>query len=374
MSPRTRFHRVAGFLAALLAMDILWLQPAAAETRQFFQEFQPSVREAEREDVPGGFSIAIDNDLFAPAAKDRDYTGGLAITFSGADIARSPWLPDPLLQRIDALLIGRDAALRTDSVHFSAQLGILSFTPQDTASADVIEDDRPYASLLHATSARQHVSEDGRQVRHTSLTIGVLGLSLTSDIHEAIHDAVGSERPNGYANQISAGGEPTVRYVIGESKLRQQRLALGSGLLETKTTAEMSVGFLTEASYALSTRIGAIESAWWTFNPERVDYIAQPSAVPRVRGMSELYFWAGVKLRVRAYNSFLQGQFRDSEHAFGSSELQHVIGEAWIGVTGQLHGGTQMSYAIRYQTAEIRNGTGHRDPVWAGVTLTHSFR
>lgn len=371
--PHTRFRRAVFFIVSFLAISISALPSADAQAQRSSQDFQQLEREVKREESSRGWSVAIDNDLFALTDEDRDYTGGVAITVSGADVVRSAWLPDPLLQRIDAVLIGRYAAARTDAVHYSAQLGILSFTPQDISNRDVIENDRPYASLLYATSARQYLSDDGQRVRHTGLSIGVLGLSLMSDIHHAIHDAVGSERPNGYAHQISAGGEPTVRYLIGESRLRQQRLALGSGLLETKTTAEMSVGYLTEASYAISSRIGSIETEWWTFNPERVDYIAQPTAVPRARNAGELYFWVGAKLRVRAYNSLLQGQFRDSEHVFGSGELRQVIGEAWIGVTGQLSGGTQVSYAVRYQTAEIRTGLGHRDPVWASVTLTHSL-
>ena len=91
------------------------------------------------------------------------------------------------------------------------------------------------------------------------------------------------------------------------------------------------------------------------------------------RGSSELYFWAGAKLRVRAYNSLLQGQFRDSAHVFGWDEVEHVIGEAWVGLTSQLGSGTTLSYAVRYQTSELSHGLGRREPIWAGVTITHSF-
>lgn len=321
----------------------------------------------------GGWSLAIDNDLFGPASSDRDYTGGLALTVSGPNTGRHWWSLDPALRQMDRALLGRGAEFGRASIRHSAQVGLISFTPQDITRDDVIADDRPYASLAYVTSARQYVDADERRVRQSALTLGVLGLSLTSDIHDAIHEAVGSATPRGYANQISGGGEPTLRYVLSDSKLRAQRIALGSGLLETKTTAEMSLGFLTEASYAVSTRLGAIDSPWWSFNPERVDYIAQPSAVARTRAGGEFYFWAGAKLRLRAYNAFLQGQLRDSTHTFTSDELRHVIGEAWIGLTGELGNGTTMSYSVRYQTAEISRGVGSRDPVWAGVTITHSF-
>jgi hypothetical protein len=330
-----------------------------------------SVREAPRN---SGWSLSVDNDLFSPDEHDRDYTGGLAFTFSGPAAARY-WLSlDHALHWIDGNYTARHLETDGTAIYYSAQFGILSFTPQAIEEPDPIADDRPYASLVYVTNSRQYVAQDGHSVFQTGLTVGMLGLPLTAGIHNAIHDAVGSSRPQGYDHQISAGGEPTARYVMSQSKLRQQRIALGSGLLETKTTAEVSVGYLTEASYGISTRIGAIDTDWWTFNPERVDYIAQPSAIPSTHGSREFYFWAGAKLRLRGYNALLQGQFRDSDHTIGASDLEPIIGEAWVGLTGQLSNGTQLSYAVRYQSAEIRDGSGHRDPVWAGVTFTHSFR
>jgi hypothetical protein len=320
-----------------------------------------------------GWSLAIDNDLFGPTQSDRDYTGGLGVSVSGPQTAGYWWSLDPLLRRIDRLVVGGHA--RNAAINHAVQLGWVSFTPQDLLAKDVNVGDRPYASMVFVTGARQYVAPDARSARYSDLTLGVLGLSLTSDVHKAVHRAVGSEVAQGYDHQISAGGEPTVRYVTGGSRLRAQRLTLGSRLVEAKTTWEMSAGYLTEMSYAFSTRLGNINSAWWTFNPERVDYIAQPSPVERrhTNGPRELYVWAGAKARLRAYNAFLQGQFRDSDHRLGASDLNHVIGEFWLGITARSSGGTQVSYAMRYQTAEIRDGLGSRDPVWAGLTISQSF-
>lgn len=325
-------------------------------------------------DFGRGWSLAIDNDLFAPTQNDRDYTGGLAVTVSGPQTSDYWWSLDPALRSIDALLL-RDADWSDTRMHHAVQTGWLSFTPQDLDAVEVDPTDRPYASLLFVSAARQYVAPDARSVRYSDLTLGFLGLSLTSKLHDAIHDAVGSDTPRGYGHQISSGGEPTARYAIGGSKLRGQRLAFGSGLIEAKTTWELSAGYLTEASYAVSTRLGAIDSPWWSFSPERADYIARPSPVIRGRGngLNELYVWAGAKVRLRGYNAFLQGQFRDSDHTLAADQINHVIGEAWIGVTGQFFSGTQLSYAVRYQTAEIREGSGRRDPVWAGITISHSF-
>ena len=83
--------------------------------------------------------------------------------------------------------------------------------------------------------------------------------------------------------------------------------------------------------------------------------------------------WAGAKLRLRAYNAFLQGQFRDSAHTLSASDLNHVIGEAWLGITNRLVQRHSAAYVMRYQTAEIRDGPARRNPVWAEVTISHSF-
>jgi hypothetical protein len=326
-------------------------------------------------DEPRGWSLAIDNDLFAPTQSDRDYTGGLAVAVSGPQTARYWWSPDPILRNLDNLFLTRMLDSSGSRVDHAVQIGLMSFTPQNLAAADVQIEDRPYASLLFVTAARQYLAPDARSVRYSDLTLGILGLSFTSNLHNAIHKAVGSDAPRGYGHQISSGGEPTLRYAIGGSTLRAQRLALGTGMLEAQTSWELSAGYLTEASYAVSARLGAIHSPWWAFNPERVDYIAQPSPATSGRGgeLREVYVWAGAKLRLRAYNAFLQGQFRDSDHRFSANEINHVIGELWLGVTAQFSGGTQMSYAVRLQTAEVQDGLGRRDPIWAGVTISKGF-
>jgi hypothetical protein len=319
-----------------------------------------------------GWSLEIDNDLFALTQSDRDYTGGLGVTVHGPQTPEYRWSPDPLLARLDRLTV--PGAENVAAVLHAVQVALIGFTPEDLRTTAVVPEDRPYAGLLFVTAARQYVTRDQRTIRYSELSVGALGLSLTSDLHDAVHDVVDSESPRGYDHQISAGGELTARYVTGGARLRGQRLVLGSRLLESKSNWELSAGYLTEASYAFSTRLGAIRSPWWSFNPERVDYIARPSPLAGTRsGANELYVWAGAKLRLRAYNAFLQGQFRDSDHTFSHGELNQVIGEVWLGVTGQISSDTQVSYVMRYQTAEIRDGIGSRDPLWAGVTISHGF-
>jgi hypothetical protein len=311
--------------------------------------------------------VQVDNDLFAGDNQDRDYTGGMSITISG-ERARDGMLSlDPLLRRLDRFVVNGDET----NVHYARQIGLLAFTPKDTLVSEVQPDDRPYASLLFVSNGRVTVDADDRGAWTSSLTIGVLGLSLTSDVHGAVHELVGSEKPRGYDHQISAGGEPTARYTLARQKLW---IADPSGHIDVKTTVQGSVGFLTETSASISLRAGRFNSPWWSFAPELTDYMSAPVASESYRGGDrELYVFAGARVKARAYNAFLQGQFRDSEVRYTSGEVQPLLAEAWIGVVTQILDQTQLSYALHYQTAELRDGPASRDALWGAVQLTHSF-
>lgn len=310
--------------------------------------------------------VQIDNDLFAGGNQDRDYTGGLGITLSGERAREGMLSLDPLLARVDRLVFNGQET----NVHYARQIGLVAFTPKDTLVREVQPEDRPYASLLFVSNGRVTVDADDRGAWTSSLTIGVLGLSVSEQLHSAVHELVGSERPLGYDHQISAGGEPTARYTLARQELW---IADPSGQIDVKTTVQGSVGFLTETSASISVRAGRFNSPWWSFAPELTDYMAAPVPSESYRGGRELYVFAGARVKARAYNAFLQGQFRDSDVRYTSGEVQPLLAEAWIGVVTQILDQTQLSYALHYQTAELRHGPAARDTLWGAVQLTHAF-
>jgi hypothetical protein len=313
-----------------------------------------------------GVRLHIDNDLFAGRDLDRDYTGGMAITLSGTAARDSLLSLDPLLTRIDALFERSQPA----QVRHARQIGLIAFTPSDIVTDEAQQADRPYASLLFASNGRVRVDADDRGAWSTSLTVGVLGLQVSESLHNAVHEAVGSEAPRGYDHQISAGGEPTARYTIARHNLVY---ADPVGRVDVKTTVQGSVGFLTETSAAVSLRLGSFDTPWWSFAPELSDYIAAPTPVESLGAQREVYFFAGARVKARAYNALLQGQFRHSDVRYSYDEIEPIVAEAWIGVMTQLFPNTELSYALHYQTAELREGKAARDTFWGGVQLAHSF-
>jgi hypothetical protein len=313
-----------------------------------------------------GVRIHIDNDLFAGRNTDRDYTGGTALTLSGT-AARDGFLSlDPILTRIDDLFERSQPA----TVRHARQIGLIVFTPSDIITDEAQQADRPYASLLFASNGRTRVDADDRGAWSSSLTVGVLGLQVSESLHDAVHRVVGSEAPQGYDHQISDGGEPTARYTIARHNLWY---ADPAGHVDVKTTVQGSVGFLTETSAAVSVRVGRFDTPWWTFAPELADYIAAPTPVESLGAQREAYFFAGARVKARAYNALLQGQFRHSDVRYSYDEIEPIVAEAWIGVMTQLFSNTEVSYALHYQTAELRDGKAARDAFWGGVQLAHSF-
>jgi hypothetical protein len=327
-----------------------------------------SAQDTEQRDITG-VRVHIDNDLFTGSDRDRDYTGGMAITLSGREARDGLLSLDPLLQRVDAALIPVGG---TAAVYHARQIGLMAFTPADIVSPQPLHDDRPYASLLFTSNGRMYVDPDGRGAWSSTLTVGVLGLSMAGRLHSAVHELVGSEAPEGYDNQISAGGEPTARYTVARHHLW---IANPSATLDMKTTLQGSVGYLTETSAAVSMRIGHFHSPWWAFAPELRDYISAPLPVvsSSAGDRGEAYFFAGARIKARVYNAFLQGQFRDSAVEYSAAQIESVVAEAWIGFVTQLLEQTQLSYTLNYQSAELREGKGARDSLWAGVQVSHSF-
>ncbi|HEX7116637.1 MAG TPA: lipid A deacylase LpxR family protein, partial [Steroidobacter sp.] len=318
-------------LTTLVAAQ-LWLGASARA-----EDFPVFTSDTAGEARLSGVRVQLDNDLFAGGERDRDYTGGLSVTISGTTARDGLLSLDPLLKRLDGAARVPEAA-----TYHARQFGLMAFTPQDIVNREPQHDDRPYASLLFVSNSRTYVDEDARTAWSTNLTIGVLGLSLSESVHDAVHQLVGSESPQGYDHQISAGGEPTARYSVARQQLW---IADPTGHLDVKTTLQASVGYLTETSAAVTARIGRFNTPWWSFAPELTDYMASPVPVARNSGRDAMYFFAGVRVKARAYNAFLQGQFRDSDVTYSFADIEPIVAEAWVGFVTQVLENTELSYS-----------------------------
>jgi hypothetical protein len=339
-----------------------WLQLASLddEKRPLF------IADAKR--ATTSWALAFDNDLLAPGHRDRDYTYGVNLTYSGesavdADIS----LKTPLAVIDDAL--GVDSWVAKPRHNYSLEAGLFGFTPKELERSDIDKTDRPYAGLVYFSSSHEQIDMENNIAWNTTLTLGVLGLSVVGDLQNTAHQETSGVNARGWNHQISDGGELTARYVIA----RQDYLESFSDSVELKSTVQASAGYLTETSWGLSLRAGRIISPWASFNPDLISYGEKSTYSNNTSTTNEHYFWTGFTLKARFYNAFLQGQFRDSDFSYSYSGLRPLIAEAWAGYTYAFKQGYRVSYVLRAQSSEIKRGDGNRSVVWGGLIFAKTI-
>lgn len=329
--------------------------------------------ESEREPEDTGWALYVDNDLFALRDGDRDYTGGLSLTLSGAR-SKGYWFSlNPALETLDEFSGISELHNQSDRQLHSLETGFTVFTPANITEVDQQINDRPFASLFYLSNTKESIDLDNDSAWVSSFTIGVLGSNVIQELQTKIHKATGSEEPVGWENQISDGGELTFRYSLAKQNLFHFNYQ-GKNRVEVSTTSQASLGYITELSFGMAARIGEFDTPWYSFRPQFNDYSEKSANLAGIKkGTDELYFWAGFNLHARIYNVFLQGQFKQSDAAFSSSEVRPLVADAWVGVTKQFTSGWRLSYLLRGQTSELKSSVADRSTVWGGFILSKGW-
>lgn len=356
------FRSTAG-RSGYMAGAVLFVAALAAAPRA-------ATGQAPLEKYDTGWALFMDNDALTLSTRDHDYTGGFALTLAGRRAQEWRLSLDPVLGWLDRTA-GIDSG-QGEQFH-ALQVSMLAFTPGEIEVAEPIAGDRPYASIVYLANSRTTVDADARSAWQTSFALGALGLEVAKAGQRTLHNALAQDEPRGWDHQISEGGEPTARYAVARLKLRAAGSAPG-GRFELKDSWAASAGYLSELNSAVTLRWGRISTPWWSFTPERAEYMMEPAPVfGGSGGGQEFYLWAGLKARARIYNAFLQGQLRDSALAYDFEDTRPLIGEAWLGVTRQLGPAYRVSWLLRYQTAELRTEPGDRDLFWGGISVSKSL-
>ncbi|BAN68573.1 lipid A deacylase LpxR family protein [endosymbiont of unidentified scaly snail isolate Monju] len=312
-----------------------------------------------------GIGVYFDQDLLLPLVnEDRDYTMGVGIEFFQEDEGFYPF-EYPL--KLVARFLGIHEAERR--VRRSYLLGSVNYTPDDLSASAPLVGERPYASVLYLANKR--VLADRQKAVGVEVQVGLLGTYLAREIQRKLHrawrGATGSDQPvtpRGWSNQVSAGGEPTLRLRLARSDL----LAENPGHWDLASSADISLGYQTNASLGLAARGGVIASPFWSLP---YDPINRGHFVPAFGG-DEAYFWVAVRGRVVGYDALLQGQFGDSVLTYDASRIRRLVLDAGSGVTGSW-GGWQLTVSANLKTSELDTGAADRTHWWGGLYLVTRF-
>ena len=312
---------------------------------------------------PTSLSFILDNDILVPGNRDQDYTGGLSFTYSINQAQSFPLIMrEPLRSLDDFFNIPQET-----SNAYTIEAGVYGFTPENTENGIPSSLDRPYASLTYFSNSHERVNFKDNSATQSVLTVGFLGLDIFPELQDEVHSITGSHQPRGWKYQISDGGELTARYQIS----KQKAVETSHPNIQVKTSQHFSVGYITEASYGINARFGRFNSNWWSFHPEQSAYLEQRSS--EAGHTNERFFFSGLAVKARAYNAFLQGQFRDSEITYEHDQLNHLLVEMWLGYTHSFTNGYQISYILRAQSSEIKHGAGDRNLIWGGILFSKTW-
>jgi lipid A 3-O-deacylase len=161
--------------------------------------FLPALTFGAGMDTSGGtISIYLENDLFA--GTDRYYTSGAQLAWSSPNLEKFSDTPfaSPFLPLFDLLPYINEADYQKNLV---LSLGQNIYTPDNTETYGLLEDDRPYAGWLYLGLGV--VWKDATVRNSLVLNIGVVGSwSYAQEAQRLVHDARGLDHPNGWDNQL----------------------------------------------------------------------------------------------------------------------------------------------------------------------------
>jgi hypothetical protein len=101
----------------------------------------------------------------------------------------------------------------------------------------------------------------------------------------------------------------------------------------------------------------------------------QPIAPPLGRDAApEVFVFAGARAKLRVYNAFLQGQFRQSDLTYGEGDVNKTLAEVWARVEWRTASGWALQYFARGESPELRGGSGSRSFTWGSIEISKSFR
>lgn len=310
------------------------------------------------------WAITLDNDILVPASRDQDYTYGLNIKAAGD---QTPHFFGSLHRPLGAIDHWIGLSNQPASTNRDIEYGLYGFTPEQIDQSAANHDDRPFASIVYTTSSHTYTDHDTGATWRTALTIGVLGLDLVGDTQNEIHRLTNSDPARGWDQQISDGGELTGRYSIA----KQTTLLTPTPGIAVTSTTQGSIGYITEASWGINLMIGDTTPHSGP-NPALTTYAEQAAQTLGNTQLSTHHFVAGFAVKARLYNAFLQGQFRDSAVDYDHGDLNHTLLEGWIGAGRHFGRHWQVNYLLRGHSSEITTGSGDRNVIWGGLTLSYT--
>ncbi|MEA3211365.1 MAG: lipid 3-O-deacylase [Chthoniobacter sp.] len=330
----------------------------------------PLVAQAGRAVDPtaGTVSIYFENDLFA--GTDRYYTNGVKIGWSSTNLGKFSDTPyaSPLLPLIDRLPFLNSPDYQKN---LAFSLGQNIYTPDNTETAELLPNDRPYAGWLYLGVG---LIWKNAEVRHSLvLDLGVVGSwSFGEEAQRFVHDLRGFESPKGWDHQLhnEFGAmlvyEYTWRWPRHERRvgldwefLPHAGLAVGNVQTYANLGGELRLGLNLPDDFGTA----GIDPAATTSTPLEGNQQAQ-----RARHFDlGAYVFARADGRAVAHSIFLDGNtFGDGP----SVDRKPLVADLSAGASVNYHN-TKFTYALTYRSEEFE--TQEQGQLFGSITVNFAF-
>ncbi|RJR22214.1 MAG: lipid A deacylase LpxR family protein [Nitrospiraceae bacterium] len=322
---------------------------------------------AEGENPFDTVTVYWENDTFV--GTDADYTNGFKLTLStpyktGQDRSRLPYWSKPIINLLP--FVNDPSTPRAVSVSIGQDI----YTPEDTDSRELIEDERPYAGITYLSTG-YHSKANGRK-NSWELIIGIVGRhSYAEDIQNWVHGVIDSKRARGWDNQLK--DEPLFEAVY-ESQWRLYRSDRGKGFgydviphlggrvgninIYANAGAEIRFG------WGLSDNYGTCPIRAGCETDSASDYTETGFPVDDLSGF---HFFLAADGRFVLWDITLDGNaFRDSH----SVEKENIVADIMAGIAME-YSRIKVSYSYIYRTKQFT--AQDRNQIFGAVRVSYSY-
>ncbi|MEW6668386.1 MAG: lipid A deacylase LpxR family protein [Thermodesulfobacteriota bacterium] len=307
------------------------------------------------------FHVQFENDFFG-GGTDRHFTHGTRVECLTEPI---PWITGladkvPWFHSEKARKAPGEAIQGRASVSFGQNM----YTPEDTFSRQLVQEDRPYAGWLYAGIGM--VADQGSErYDKLELEVGIVGpASLAQDVQTFWHSLYGLHVPEGWDQQLHNEPGAVLYY---EQARRFEKLNLGMGL---KVDGIPHFGgalgnVYTYGAAGFTVRLGLdLEN---DFGPPRIRPSLPGSGFFRPREGLGWYFFAGPEVRLMVRNIFLDGNtFRDSH----SVDKKPFVADLQAGLALQWSR-FRLSYTQIFRSREFEGQD--RGDLFGSLSLSYHF-
>lgn len=306
-----------------------------------------------------GVSFAIDEDFFVKRLglnKDRNYTLGLHFS-----MFNSNW--NSIFSEV--LKINKSECTLLPS-EFS--FDVVAFTPNIISKEEIQYNDRPYSNVLFLSLKRHGVNKVNTEYYSKTFYVGVLGTGVANYFQTGIHRLMGSVEPEGWQNQISDGGEPTILY----TRKKMNLFSVNSELFQMYHGYTYNLFYITGITYNLGFRFGKYNKKNWLYDMSGFIGSTSTKTNRKILGKkkNEFYFYCNLNTNLNVYNASLHGQFRETNYRLPYSKTGFLTIDTSLGVAFSL-GKTTLSIYHKLRSPEIWDVNYKYWHNWGGVSFVY---